>query len=107
LRTLSVNAAYSRFMLSELAQSATISCRLFRRRHIFKLVDFSMSEAIRSIVDGYFSLKDRTALEELRAHRQRLRKRLQDQPKSWVDSSSTIRVLDEDLDVIEAALRRF
>jgi hypothetical protein len=73
----------------------------------FKQVDFSMSEAIRSIVDGYLSLKDRTALEELRAHRQRLRKRLQDQPKSWVDSSSTIRVLDEDLDVIEAALRRF
>ena len=37
-----------------------------------------MSEAMKLIVDGYLSLKNRNALEDLRAHRQRLRKQLQD-----------------------------
>lgn len=66
-----------------------------------------MSEAIKSIVDGYLTLKDRGALEELRAHRQRLRKRLQDQPRGWVDTSPTLRVLEEDVQVIEAAISSF
>jgi hypothetical protein len=65
-----------------------------------------MSEAIKSIVDGYVTLKDRLALEELRTHRQRLRKQLQDQPKSWVDLGSTARIIDADLEVIEAAFDR-
>jgi hypothetical protein len=65
-----------------------------------------MSEAIKSIVNGYFSLGDRVALEEIRNHRQRLRKQLVDQPPSWVDPSSTIRLLDEDLQVVEDALKR-
>jgi hypothetical protein len=65
-----------------------------------------MSEAIKSIVDGYFSLKDRVGLEEIRNHRHRLRKQLMDQPSSWVDPSSTIRLLDEDLHVVEDALKR-
>ena len=29
-----------------------------------------------------------------------------DQPSSWVDPSSTIRLLDEDLHVVEDALKR-
>jgi hypothetical protein len=66
----------------------------------------SMSEAITSIVDGYISLKDREPLEELQAHRQRHKKQLQDQPKSWFDVSRTIQVFDEDLRVIEAAISR-
>jgi urease accessory protein UreE len=65
-----------------------------------------MSEAIKLIVDGYLTLKDRQALEDLRAHRQRLRKHLQDQPKSWVDLRSATRLFDEDIRVIEAAIDR-
>jgi hypothetical protein len=65
-----------------------------------------MSEAIKCIVDGYFSLKDRVALEEIRNHRQRLRKQLMDQPSSWVDPSNTIHLLDGDLQVVEDALKR-
>jgi hypothetical protein len=37
------------------------------------------SIAIRLIVDGYLTLKDRTSLEELREHRQRLRRQLDGQ----------------------------
>jgi hypothetical protein len=44
-----------------------------------------MSQAIKLIVDGYVSLKDREALEDLRAHRERLRKQLQDRPKGWIN----------------------
>jgi hypothetical protein len=65
-----------------------------------------MSEAIKLIVDGYLTLKDRQALEDLRAHRQRLRKHLQDQPKGWVDLRSATRLFDEDIRVIEAAIDR-
>jgi hypothetical protein len=59
-----------------------------------------MSEAIQLIVDGYLTLKDRKAPEDLRAHRQRLRKQLQDQPKSWVDVGPSVRLFDEELRVI-------
>jgi hypothetical protein len=37
-----------------------------------------MSDAIKSIVDGYVGLKDRVTLEEMRDHRQRLRRSLQE-----------------------------
>jgi hypothetical protein len=73
----------------------------------FHWVDLSVSEAIKLIVEGYLTLKDRQSLEGLRAHRQRLRERLQDRPKSWVDVDSTARLLDDDLRVIEAAIARF
>ena len=65
-----------------------------------------MSQAIRSIVDGYFSLKDRTKLEELRTHRQQLRKQLQDHSGGPFDVSHSIRICDQDLEVIEAAIDR-
>lgn len=65
-----------------------------------------MSAAIKSIVEGYFSLKDRAALEELRAHRQRLRKELHDMPRIGIDAGPAIRTLHEDLEVIEAAISR-
>lgn len=65
-----------------------------------------MSEAIKLIVEGYLTLKDRNALEELRAHRQRLRKQLQDQPKGSVDVGRATELFDDELRVIEAALTR-
>ena len=66
----------------------------------------SMSDAIKLICDGFLTLKDRSALEEMRAHRQRLRKQLQDQPKGWVDVSRSTQLFDEELSVIDAAIDR-
>jgi hypothetical protein len=65
-----------------------------------------MSEAIKLIVDGYTTLKNRTALEDLRAHRQRLLKQLQAQPKGWVDTSHMIEQFDQELQVIESGISK-
>lgn len=65
-----------------------------------------MSDAIRLIVDGFLTLMDRTSLEELRAHRFRLRKQLQDRPKSWVNAGPAIQQFEEELGVIEAAIEK-
>jgi hypothetical protein len=65
-----------------------------------------MSEAVKLIVDGYVSLKDRKALEALREHRQRLSKTLHDQSKLWFDTSRSVQLYEEDLKVIEAGLAR-
>jgi hypothetical protein len=65
-----------------------------------------MSEAMKLIVEGYLSLKDRTALEDLRAHRQQLRKQLEDQLKSWIKADPTIELFDEELRIIGAAIDR-
>jgi uncharacterized protein (UPF0303 family) len=62
-----------------------------------------MSIAIKSIVDGYLTLKDRASLEQLREHRQRLRLRLVDQ-KGPFDVGHTVRILDEDIQVIESGI---
>jgi len=61
------------------------------------------------IVDGYLSLKDRSAIEDLRAHRQRLRKQLQDNPNigQLAVLGRSIEEFDEELRVIEAALASF
>lgn len=64
-----------------------------------------MSEAIKLIVEGYVSLKNRTALEELRSHRQRLRQQLQAQ-KDVIGVDRATELFDDDLRVIEAALNR-
>jgi hypothetical protein len=66
-----------------------------------------MSEAIKLIVDGYVTLRDHNTLEDLRAHRQRLLKQLQEQPKGWVDVGPSTQPFDEELRVIEAALASF
>jgi uncharacterized protein YggL (DUF469 family) len=65
-----------------------------------------MSEAMKLIVEGYLSLKDRTSLEEIRAHRQLLRKQLEDRPKSYVNVSHATELFDEELSIIEAAINR-
>jgi len=68
-----------------------------------------MSEAMKLIVDGYLSLKNRSALEDLQAHRQRLRNQLRDQPNlaqlAVVDR--TIEEFGKEQEVIEAALASF
>jgi len=65
-----------------------------------------MSEAMKLIVEGYLSLKDRTALEDIRAHRQRLRKQLDDRPKGYINVSHATEIFDEELSIIEAAINR-
>lgn len=61
---------------------------------------------MRLIVDGYLSLKNRDALEEMRSHRQRLRKRLEERTPGGIDAGPAMEALDEDLRVIEAAINR-
>jgi hypothetical protein len=63
-----------------------------------------MSQAIKLIVDGYLTLKDRTALEDLREHRQEL-KRLRDRPMG-IDVSHSANLFDEELQVIEEAINK-
>ncbi len=66
-----------------------------------------MSEAVKLIVEGYLSLKDRGALEDLRAHRQRLRKELHDRSSSGLEVvGRTTQLFDEELIVIESAIHR-
>jgi hypothetical protein len=65
-----------------------------------------MSEAIKLIVDGYLSLKNRDALEDLRAHRQRLRKQLEERTPGGIDAGPAMDTFDKDLRVIEAAINR-
>jgi hypothetical protein len=64
-----------------------------------------MSEAVKLIVAGYIRLKDREAIEDMRRHRQWLRKDLMERPKDYFDVGSTIRLFDEDLLTIEEGLR--
>ena len=61
---------------------------------------------MRLIVDGYLSLKNREALEEMRAHRERLRKQLEGRTAGDIDSGPAMEALDDDLRVIEAAISR-
>ena len=65
-----------------------------------------MSEAVKLIVEAYVNLKDRVAIEELREHRQALRKTLQDKTNGAFDASYLTRVIDGDLEAIEAGLER-
>lgn len=65
-----------------------------------------MSEAMKLIVDGYLSLKNRDALEDLRAHRRRLRKQLEERTAGGIDAGPTMLLFDEELGVIEAAINR-
>jgi hypothetical protein len=66
-----------------------------------------MTEALKLIVNGYLSLKNREALEDLRAHRQRLRKQLEERTPGGLDAGPTMQLFDEELHVIQAALASF
>jgi hypothetical protein len=66
-----------------------------------------MSQAIKLIVDGYVALKDRVAIEEIKAHRQRLRRQLEERLGGGIDAGPTMQVFDEELRVIDTALASF
>ncbi|WFU45871.1 hypothetical protein QA640_44485 (plasmid) [Bradyrhizobium sp. CB82] len=63
-----------------------------------------MSGAIELIVEGFVSLKDRTALDELRIQRRKLIADLD--ACTGIDSTSTVQQIEEDIIVIEAGLAR-
>jgi hypothetical protein len=65
-----------------------------------------VSEAVKLIVEAFVSLKDRKSIEDLREHRQRLRKSLQEKAGGAFSMDSTIRTMDGDLAEIEAGLAR-
>jgi hypothetical protein len=63
-----------------------------------------VSESVKLIIDAYVSLKDREAMEDMREHRQVLRKKLQ--ACDGIDVSSSIRLIESDLSEIEAGFAR-
>ena len=65
-----------------------------------------MSEAVKQIVEAYVGVNNREGLEEIRAHRQKLRSSLQRKAGGWFDVSRAIRACDEDIDIVEAGLAR-
>jgi hypothetical protein len=65
-----------------------------------------MANSVKLIVDTYVSLKNRQALEDMREHRQRMRKQLQDSASAAFDVSRSVRDFDEDIRIVEAGLER-
>jgi hypothetical protein len=65
-----------------------------------------MSEAMKLIVDGYVRLNNRQALKDVLGHRLEIGKRLKEQSKSWVDLTSSVRLIDEEIAEIEAGLEQ-
>jgi hypothetical protein len=63
-----------------------------------------MTKAIENIVAGYVTLKNREALREMREHRQRLLHESRMHTGSWVSVESLSSVLQQDINVIDAAL---
>jgi hypothetical protein len=63
-----------------------------------------MSKAITLIVDGYATLSDRQALQDLKLHRRGLLRHLQE--TSGLDLSKSIYQISDELDVVEAGLAR-
>lgn len=66
-----------------------------------------MTEAIKNIVAGYMTLKNRRALEEIRDHRQRLLHQSRMHSVSWVSMDNMRALLQADLRVVNAALDEF
>jgi len=66
-----------------------------------------MSEELKVIVDGYLSLKNRRALEEMRMHRERLKTQIEERTRGGIDAGPTMLLIDEELHVIQAALASF
>jgi hypothetical protein len=65
-----------------------------------------MSVAMKLIVDAYVSLKNRQALEDMREHRQRLKRELLLKQTDAFDFSNSIRAFDDEVVVIETGLQR-
>jgi hypothetical protein len=64
-----------------------------------------MTRAIEHIVAGYVTLKNRQALQEIRDHRQRLLHDSRMHSGSWVSVESLNSVLQEEISIVDAALR--
>jgi hypothetical protein len=56
------------------------------------------------IVDGYVRLNNRQALKDVLGHRLEIGRRLKEQSKSWVDVTSSLRLIDEEIAEIQAGL---
>jgi hypothetical protein len=65
-----------------------------------------VSDAMRLVVDGFVSLKDRIALEEMRAHRQKLRGDLQQRAGGLGIMNYSLQIIDADLQAIEDGFAR-
>lgn len=65
-----------------------------------------MSEAVKLIVEAFVWLNDRETLEEMREHRQGLRRVLQEKTSGVLDISSSMHLIDDDLSAIEAGLAK-
>jgi hypothetical protein len=65
-----------------------------------------MDKAIERIVDAYVRLQNRKALEDLRTHRQRLLSDLKSRSDLVYDVSGPVRLLEDELAVIDAGLER-
>lgn len=65
-----------------------------------------MSMALELIIDGYIRLGDRTALAELKAHREDLLARLRAQSAGCFDVSRSMGQMQEEIDQLEAGLAR-
>jgi hypothetical protein len=65
-----------------------------------------MSKAIEHIVAGYSTLKNRTALEEIRDHRRRLLNEYRMRGNSVLNFSGLTAELQEEISIVEDALTR-
>jgi hypothetical protein len=65
-----------------------------------------VSDAVRLVVAGFVSLKDRVALEEMRAHRQKLRGDLQQRAGGLDVVGYSLKIIDADLQEIEDGFAR-
>ncbi len=77
------------------------------RQRAFRVWAFSMTDAIKNIVAGYMTLKNRRALEEIRAHRQRLLNESRMHNPSWVSMANLRATLQAELSIVDAALDEF
>lgn len=66
-----------------------------------------MTEAIKNIVAGYMTLKNRRALEEIRDHRQRLLHQSRMHAGSWISTESLTSLLQAEISIVNEALVEF
>lgn len=65
-----------------------------------------MSVAMSSIIDGYVTLKDRKALEDMREHRLGLREQLLRKRTSAFDPGKSVKLYETEVAMIETGLAK-